>query len=144
MSWSSQCSACSSDSSRLRPAYTPPPPPHTRRMFAPIRRTLRCESVSHYQPVPRGIDSVGQSVSQCDAAHITGHRLTRSRPSPNEMVVLSSPDEMVVLSSRDEGDYGRACITVDIKVRIIPRTAFRLSSHTASITPSEMITKHTT
>ena len=43
--------------------------------------------------------SLSQSVSQCYTTPTTGHRLTRSRP---------SPDERVILSSRDEGDAGRA------------------------------------
>ncbi len=61
----------------------------------------------------------GLPVSQCHTTPATGRRLTRSHPSPDERVVLSSrdegdagrpsPDESVVLSLRDEGDAGRAC-----------------------------------
>ena len=56
-------------------------------------------------------------VSQSLPTPTTEHRLTRSRPSPDERVVFSSrdggdagrpsPDERVFLSSRDEGDAGR-------------------------------------
>ena len=55
----------------------------TPRLMAVVRRPSRAV------PVGGG----DQSVSQCYTIPTTGHGLTRSRPSPDERVVLSSPDE---------------------------------------------------